>query len=95
MSWVNLSRAPRLKQDYQKALKLSTWLIEKHIEGLDHYLQEITAKYHSEHRKQTWISQWTKKQSNRIFKDKNVAITVIMECRKTPANKFRTRLGFN
>ena len=36
----------------------------------------------------------SKKQFNRIFIDKKLAIKVIMDCRTTSAHKFRTRLGF-
>ena len=73
------------------------WLNEKHIEeGLDHKnLQEITAKYNSNHRKHIYeLVEQPKKQCNEIFIDENVAIKVIMDCRITSAHKFRARLGF-
>ena len=48
------------------------WLNEKHIEErLDHKnVQEITTKYHSDHRKDRHklVDEW-KKQCNRIFID--------------------------
>ena len=37
---------------------------------------------------------WTKKQLNTIFIDKKLVVKVIMDCKKTAAHKFRTRLGF-
>ena len=73
------------------------WLNEKHREeGLDHKnLQEITTKYHSDHRKHRYeLVEEPKKQCNRIFIDEKLAIKVIMDCRTTSAHKFRTRLGF-
>ena len=76
-----------------------SWLNEKHKknikERLDHkHLQEITIKYHSDHRKHRYELVEPKKQVNRIFKDKKLAIKVIMDCRTTSTHKFRTRLGF-
>ena len=72
-------------------------LNEKHTEErLDHkYFQEITEKYHSDHRKHRYeLVDEPKKQCNRIFVDEKLAIKVIMDCRTTSAHKFRTRLGF-
>ena len=73
------------------------WLNEKDTEeGLDHNnLQEITIKYHSNHRKDRYeLVGEPKKQCNRILIDKKLAIKVIMNCRATSARKLRTRLGF-
>ena len=73
------------------------WLNKKHIkEGLDHKnLQEITRKYNLNNRKHRYeLVEERKKQVNRIFIDKKLAIKVIMDCRITSAHKFRTRLGF-
>ena len=50
------------------------WLTEKHIEGgLDHRkLPEITIKYHSDHRKNTYgLDNKSRKQCNTIFIDEN------------------------
>ena len=64
------------------------WLNEKHIE-------DITRKYHSNDRKHRYdLVNKPKKQCNRIFIDKKLAIKVIMDCRTTSAHKFRTRFGF-
>ena len=41
-----------------------------------------------------WTGGRTKKQPNRTFIRKELAIKVTMDCRKTAAHKFRTRLGF-
>ena len=72
-------------------------LNERYIEkGLDHKnLQEITIKYHSEHRKHRYEPvEEPKKQVNRIFIDEKLASKVIMDCKTTSAHKFRTGLGF-
>ena len=72
------------------------WLNEKHIEeGLHHKtLREIIIKY-SDHRKQRYkLVEEPKKQVNRIFIDQKLANKIIMDCRKTSAHNFRTRLGF-
>ena len=73
------------------------WLKEKHIEEGLHYkgLREITIKYHSDHRKHRYeLVDEPKKQCNRPFIDKKLAIIVTMCFRTTSAQKFRTRLGF-
>ena len=73
------------------------WLNKKHIEeGLDHInLWKVTIKCHLDHKKNRFeLVDEPKKQSNRIFIDGKLTITVIMECRKTSAYKFRTKLGF-
>ena len=58
-------------------------------------MREITTKYNSNHRKHRYeLVEEPKKEVNRIFIDKKLAIKVIMDCRTTMANKFRTRLGF-
>ena len=49
-------------------------------------------KYHSNHRKHGHELDKSKK-CNVIFIDKKFAIKVIMDCRTTPAHKFRTRIG--
>ena len=69
------------------------WLNEKHIEKkLDHKkLQEITIKYHSDHRKHRYELEDKAKTWNRIFRDKKLTVKVIMDCRKTSPNKFRAR----
>ena len=55
-------------------------LNEKHIEdGLD-YRYELIEE--------------SKKQCNRIFTNKRLAIKVNMDCRTTSTHKFRTKLGF-
>ena len=72
-------------------------LNEKHTEEeLDHKtLRAFTTKYHSDHRKHRYeLVEQPKKQCNIIFIDEKLTITVIMDCRTTPARKFRTRLGF-
>ena len=73
-------------------------LNEKHKEeGLHHKtLRKVTTKYNSNHRKHRYeIVDEPKKQFNRIFIDKKLAIKLIMDCRITSHYKFRTRLGFN
>ena len=73
------------------------WWNEKHIEEeLDHQkFQEITTKYHSDHRKHRYeLVTEPKKEYSMIFIDEKLAIKVIMDCRTTSAYKFRTRLGF-
>ena len=56
---------------------------------------KITIKYHSDHPKHRHeLVEEPKKQVNRIFIDKKLAIKVIINCRTTSAHKFRTRLGF-
>ena len=58
-------------------------------------LQEIAIKYHSNHRKQRYdLVEEPKKQVNRVFIDKKIAVKVVMDCRTVSAHKFRTRLGF-
>ena len=73
------------------------WLNEKNIEeGLDYKkLREITKRYNSNHRKHKYeLVEEPKKQVNRIFIDQNLTIKVILDCRTTSAQKFKTRLGF-
>ena len=70
------------------------WLNDKHIEeGLDHKnLQEITIKYHSDHRKHRYeLETEPNKQCNRIFTDEILPVKVIMNCRTTSAHKFKIR----
>ena len=72
------------------------WLNEKHIEeGLDHKnLRDITTKYNSNNKKHRHeLVKEPKKQVNRIFIDKKLAIKVIKDCRTTKAHKFRTISG--
>ena len=58
-------------------------------------MQEIAIKYHSSHRKQRYeLVEEPKKQVNRVFIDKKIAMEVLMDCRTVSAHKFRTRLGF-
>ena len=73
------------------------WLNEKHIEkGLDNKnLREITIKYNSNHRKHRYkLVGELKKQPNKTFIDKKLAVKVIIDCRATSAHPFRKRLGF-
>ena len=73
------------------------WLNEKHIwKGLDHKnVRLITGKYLPDHRKHRYEPvDEPKKQSDRIFIDKELAIKVIIGCTKIVVQKFRTRLGF-
>ena len=59
-------------------------LNEKHLEeGIDHTnVQEITTKYHSNHRKHRYERvKKPKKQCNKIFTNKRLAIKIIMDCR--------------
>ena len=64
-------------------------------EGLDHkHLQEITIKYHSDHRKHRYElvdKPQKKKKYNKIFIDEQLAIKVIIDCRTTSAHNFRAR----
>ena len=66
------------------------WLNEKHTEGLDHKnLQEITIKYHSNHRRHRHeIVNKSRKQCNRIFIDEKLAIKVIMGFGTTSAHNL-------
>ena len=94
---VDISRETHQKNDIEKIVDNDgiLWFDEKHIEeGLGHKnLREITIKYHSDHRKHRYeLVEEPKKQCNRIFIDEKLAIKEIMDCRKTPAHKFRTRL---
>ena len=58
-------------------------------------LQVTTVKYPSDYRKHTYeLVDESKKLPNRIFIHKGLATKVIMDCGKTAAQKFRTRLGF-
>ena len=78
-------------------LLMILWLKEKHIEeGLHNKnFREITIKYHSDHRKQRYqLVEQPRKQSNRTFIDKKLAVKVLVDCRTTSAQKVRTRLGF-
>ena len=73
------------------------WLNKKHIEDrLDNkYLQEITIKYHSDHRKHGYkLVEEPKQQCNRIFIDEKLAIKVIMDCGTTSVQKFKATLEF-
>ena len=60
------------------------WLSEKQIEeGLDHkYLRELAIKYQLDHRKHRYkLVTEPKKQCNRIFIDKKLAMKVNLDCR--------------
>ena len=58
-------------------------------------MQEITIKYHSNHRNHRYeLADVQKKQSNKSFVDKKLAIKVIIDCRAIATHKFNTRLGF-
>ena len=65
------------------------WLNKKHIEEqLQHFnLTMITTKYPE-------YLQKSDKHSCRIFLREDFAIQINMDCRATPAVKFRSRLGF-
>ena len=53
-------------------------------------------KYNSNHTKNRCeLVEKPKKQFNRIFIDKKLAIKLIIDCRTTMGHKFRTRLRFN
>ena len=73
------------------------WLNEKHIEKqLEHSnLREITSKYPEYLRKQRYELQKCDKQPCRRFLREDFEIQIIMDCRTTPAVKFKSRLGFN
>ena len=71
------------------------WLNEKHREkGLYHKtLHVTTVKYPSDNRKHRYkLVEESWKQPKRIFVHKDLAATVIMDCRIAAAHKFRTRL---
>ena len=74
-------------------------LNEKHIEeGLEHkYLREIKIQYHSDNRKHRYelVEKPKKKKKKfiRNFKDKKLAVKVIMDCRATSVHKCRIWLG--
>ena len=71
------------------------WLDEKLIgEGLDHKkLQEITIKYHSNLRKhRDELVEEPKKQCNRTVIVKNLATKVIMDCRTTATQRFKSKI---
>ena len=56
-------------------------------------MREIREKSdHIKHRHE--LHKKSRKQCSRIFIDNKLAIRVIMDCRKTSAHKFRTRIGF-
>ena len=58
-------------------------------------MQEITIKYPSNHRNHRYeLADVQKKQSNKSFVDKKLAIKVIIDCRTIAAHKFNTRLEF-
>ena len=62
------------------------WLHEKHTEeGLDHTnLSVLTSTYHSDYRKHRYeLVDEPKDQPNRIFLHENLAIKIIMHCRRT------------
>ena len=68
--------------DNDGILQLNEKCIE---EGLDHKkLREITTKYRPDHKKHRYeITEEPKKQCNRIFVDKKLAVKVIVDCRTT------------
>ena len=58
-------------------------------------MEEITTKYHSDHRKHCYdLVYEPKSQWSGSFIDEKLAVKVIMDCRTTSAYKFKTRLGF-
>ena len=69
------------------------WFNEKHIEEeLDN---KSTIKCHSDLKKHIYeLVTESKKQFNRMFIDKKIAIKIIMNCRTTSAHTFRARLVF-
>ena len=73
------------------------WLNEKHIEKqLNHSnLTMITEKYSKNQRKEKQELQECKKQPCGIFVKEDLGIQVIMDCRTTPAVKYRKKLGFS
>ena len=73
------------------------WLNEKHIEKqMGHSaLRDITNQYPPEFKKQRHELQDCSKQPCRKSLKEDFAIQIIMDCRTTPAVKFKTKLGFN
>ena len=70
-------------------------LNEKHLEEeIDHTnVQKITTKYHSNHRKYRHEQvEEPKKQCNKIFTSKKLAIKIIMDCRRTIWCHFNQRI---
>ena len=62
------------------------WVNKKHVEEeLNHKnFQEITTKYHSNHRRHKYeLVHEPKKQSDRIFTGKKLIVKVILNCRTT------------
>ena len=62
------------------------WVNKKHLEEeLDHKnLQEITTRYHSNHRRHKYeLVDEPKKQPDRIFTSKKLIVKVILDCRTT------------
>ena len=57
--------------------------------------REITIKHHCDHRKHRYeLVDEPKEQCNIIFIWKNLAVKVIMICRKTSGHNFKTKLRF-
>ena len=57
-------------------------------------MQEVKIKYNSDQRKHRYeLVDKVKKQINRMFIDKKLAIKVTMDCRTTSAHQYRTRLA--
>ena len=73
------------------------WLNEKHIEKkMGHStLRNITNQYPPEFKKQRQELQDCSKQPYRKFIKEDFAIQIIIDCRRTPAVNFKTKLGFN
>ena len=73
------------------------WLNEKdREEGLNHeYLRVITINHHSDHRKHRYeLATEPKKEYNRIFTGKKLAVQAVVDSRTRSVHKCRTRLGF-
>ena len=74
------------------------WLNQKHIEeGLDHANLPVNKRiYPSKYRKHRYeLVRKLEKQPNRIFLHKDLAIKIIMDCRKTKSYNFKRKLGFD
>ena len=73
------------------------WLNEKdREEGLNHkHLRDITINHHSDHRKHRYeLATEPKKEYNRIFTGKKLAVQAVVDSRTRSVHKCRTRLGF-
>ena len=73
------------------------WFNEKHREeGLDYkHSRDITINHHSGHKKHRYeLATEPKKEYNRIFTGKKLAVQAVVDSRTRSVHKCRTRLGF-